>query len=234
MSAGEGLRSVERFVIDAVAAEFSGTWTCGEDPPDAYLTFGGREIAVEISTLTQQPRTSDDMGAVGLVRELNLELGGLVPKALTILLILSAPLVGKRNKTKAALANFLREKLVDTQSFTDETRFDANGNVVSIRPIQGREGHDKIFGVFLPQHSKTDIRFNARQMLENLIVHKTKTCAGLVGEKPVWLALLNDYPLASSQEYKDVLSQFSTQHPFEKIVLVSRDGTVSELGPEAS
>ena len=54
------------------------------------------------------------------------------------------------------------------------------------------------------------------------------------GKKRLWLALLNEYPLVNTQEYKDVLSQFSTKHPFEKIVLVSRDGTVSELGPEAS
>jgi hypothetical protein len=236
MSAGEGLRSVERFVIGAVAAEFSGTWTCGEDPPDAYLTFGGREIAVEISTLTQQPRTSDDMGAVGLVRELNLELGGLVPKGVTILLTLSAPMVGKRKKIKAALANFLREKLGDVQSFTDEARFDANGNVVTIRPIQGGEGREKFFGHILPRHSNADIRFNAWQILGNLISRKTKTCASLVGGKPLWLALLNDYPLAGRGEYKDVLSKISTKHPFEKILLVTREGTVEpilELGGKA-
>jgi hypothetical protein len=174
------------------------------------------------------------MGVVGLVGELNLEFGELVPKGVTILLTLSAPMVGKQRKTKAALTNFLREKLADIQSFTDETRFDANGNVVNIRPIQGREGHDKIFGIILPQHSKTDILFNVSQILGNLIARKTKTCASLVGEKPLWLALLNEYPLAGTQEYKDVLSQFSTKHPFEKIVLVSRDGRVSDLGPEAS
>jgi hypothetical protein len=223
------MKPIEKLVIDAVAAEYCGTWTCGEDPPDAYLMIRGREIAVEISTLIQQPRTSDDMGAVGLVGELNLELGGLVPKGVTILLTLNTPMVGKRRKTKAALANFLREKLVDIQSLTDETKFDANGNVVSIRPTQGREGHHKIFGIILPQESKIDILSNVKQILGNLIARKTKTCASLVGEKPLWLALLNEYPLASAQEYKDVLSQFSTKHPFEKIVLVSRDGTVSEV-----
>jgi hypothetical protein len=228
------MKPIEKLVIDAVAAEFCGTWTCGEDPPDAYLMIGSREIAIEISTLTQQPRTSDDMGVVRLVGELNRELGGLVPKGVTILLTLCAPLVGKQRKTKAALTSFLREKLADSQSFTDETRFDANGNVVSIRPI--RERCEKIFGIILPQHSNTDIRFNAWQILENLITRKTKTCAGLVGEKALWLALLSDYPLASSQEYKDVLSRFSTKHPFEKIVVVTREGTVEpifELSGEA-
>ncbi len=31
------LRGDEEFVMDAVAKTFSGTWRCGEDPPDAYL-----------------------------------------------------------------------------------------------------------------------------------------------------------------------------------------------------
>jgi hypothetical protein len=230
------LRSDERFAIDAVAAEFSGTWKCGENPPDAYLTAGGREIAVEISTLTQQPRTSDDMAAVGLVGELNRELGGLVPKGVTIFLTLSAPMVGNRKKTKVALANFLREKLGDMPFFSDEARFDANGNVVTIRPIQGRKGRAKIFCSILPRTSNADIRFNAWQILEKLITRKTKTCGDLVGEKPLWLALLNDYPLAGSREYKDVLSKISRKHPFEKILLVTREGTVEpifELGGKA-
>ena len=127
------------------------------------------------------------MAAVGLVGELNLELGGLVPKAVTIFLTLSTPMMGKRKKTKAALANFLREKLGDMQSFSDEARFDANGNAVTIRPIQGREGRAKIFCSILPRTLNADIRFNAWQILEKLITRKTKTCANLVGEKPLWL-----------------------------------------------
>jgi hypothetical protein len=222
------MKPIEKLVIDAVAAEYCGTWRCGEDPPDAYLMIGDREIPIEISTLIQQPRISDDMGAVGLVGELNLELGGLVPKGVTILLTFSAP-IAERRKTKVALTDFLREKLVDIQSFTDETRFDANENVVSIRPIQGRKGQKKIIGTILPQCSETNILYNVSQILGNTIVRKTKTCSSLVGKKPLWLALLNEYPLASALEYKDVLSQFSTKHPFEKIVVVSRDGTVSEL-----
>jgi hypothetical protein len=47
------MKGSERFVIDTVAAEFSGSPRSREDPPDANLTIGDREIAVEISTLTQ-------------------------------------------------------------------------------------------------------------------------------------------------------------------------------------
>ena len=71
------MRGSEKFVIDAVAAEFSGCPRSGEDPPDAYLRIGDREIAVEISTLTQyvrikgaaRPRFSDESFAQDFVRE---------------------------------------------------------------------------------------------------------------------------------------------------------------------
>jgi len=58
--AKNSLRGVEAFVIAAVAKNFGGIWTPGENPPDAYLSVGSRVIAVEISTLTQH--VTDDRG----------------------------------------------------------------------------------------------------------------------------------------------------------------------------
>ena len=52
MTGSGKLRDDEEFVITSVAKEFSGTWRPGENPPDAYLSIGTREIAVEISTLS--------------------------------------------------------------------------------------------------------------------------------------------------------------------------------------
>ncbi|MGH7744788.1 MAG: hypothetical protein ACREQ5_08240, partial [Candidatus Dormibacteria bacterium] len=57
------LKGNEEFVIASLAKAYSGTWRPGENPqkpPDAYLTIGSREIAVEISTLTQY--ITDDLG----------------------------------------------------------------------------------------------------------------------------------------------------------------------------
>jgi hypothetical protein len=56
------LRDDENFVITSLEKKFSGTWRPGEKnkSPDAYLSIGAREIAVEISRLTQ--RITDDRG----------------------------------------------------------------------------------------------------------------------------------------------------------------------------
>jgi hypothetical protein len=66
--------------MESVARSCSGTWRCGEDPPDAYLTVNKREIAVEISTLMESrndgrrgtvSQQSDFMPAKQLAEELD-------------------------------------------------------------------------------------------------------------------------------------------------------------------
>jgi hypothetical protein len=244
MSPDENLRGDEKFVIDAVAVVFSGTWRRGENPPDAYLNIGGREIAVEISTLTQhvtddrgtRSRISDDKAAADLVRDLKLELGELVPRGQTIGLILNAP-ISKLRKTKAALAKIIRDNIADGQSFTTDTKVDINGNTITLFRSQHGEAHfDRISGIISNRHSNADLLCNARQILEDRIVVKAKTCARIADKNPMWLALYNDYFLTTGHEYRYALSLFSPKHPFEKIVLVNHDGTVElvfELGAEA-
>jgi hypothetical protein len=75
MAIAGSLRRDELFVVSSVARVFSATWRHGDNPPDAYLTIGIKETAVEISTLTQyitddrgtRPRITDDATAVSLV-----------------------------------------------------------------------------------------------------------------------------------------------------------------------
>ena len=73
------LKPNELFVIHALADHLNGTWSAGEDPPDAYLTIGAETVAVEISTLTQhvvnerggtKARLSEDSTALWLANEL--------------------------------------------------------------------------------------------------------------------------------------------------------------------
>ena len=229
------LRGDEVFVIDAVAQAFSGTWTPGENPPDAYLLVGSRSIAVEISTLAQQvtgdrefrPRLSDDKAAIAMVKELNAELSDAVPECETIGLILSAPIL-KMRQTKSELARLLREKLPDVNAFTTETKTEINRNVITIQRHSGRQG-EKIWGLVANRHSSPDILANARVTLEERIVVKARKCAAFSGKCPLWLALLNDYWLADPDVYKDALSGISSAHSFEKILVVNLDGTIVSL-----
>ena len=228
-----GIRYEEEFVIEAIAAELSGRWEPGEDPPDAYLTINGhRKIAVEISTLTQNvpsergrgSRRTDDAAGIRLVHDLNLELSELVPNGQTVVLSFSVPM-SKLPKTKIALMNFLRQKLVEKHSFTTGTDVEFYGNSFNIRTHRRKIG--KIFGAFTHSGSNPDISFNAEQMLEERIADKAMKCRALKNKYELWLALLNDYVLADGFNYKRVLAQTSFEHPFSKIVVVSRvDGTV--------
>jgi hypothetical protein len=43
------------------------------------------------------------------------------------------------------------------------------------------------------------------------------------------LALLNDYRLADSETYSQAIKMISEKHDFQKILLVSDQGVVSEL-----
>ena len=228
------MKGNEEFVICAVAAaEFSQSWRPGEDPPDAYLTIGDREIAVEISTLTQyitdkrgrRPRFSDETFAQDFVRDLKRALSDLVPEGQRIGLSLSLPIL-EPGKAKAALTNFLRQKLVK-QSLTTDTDEQFFGNSFGIRIHRG--GGERIFGFIIHRGSNPHVPLNvkARQVIEECVAKKARKCVGLVGKSELWLALLNDYPLAGRDEYKIALAHSTVEHAFDKIVLVSRDGTVA-------
>lgn len=82
------LREDERFVIESICTKYGGTYRIGEDPPDAYISLNGNEIAVEISILTQHvvdksgkpvPRLSQDSGVLRLCDEIDEELKTDIP-----------------------------------------------------------------------------------------------------------------------------------------------------------
>jgi len=229
------LRDDEEFVITSLEREFGGTSRVGENPPDAYLQVGAREVAVEISTLAQRitddygtrSRISDDKPAIDLVTQLNAELNGFIPDGQSVGLIVSAP-IAKFRQTKTALAKHLREKLSDLQAFATETKIEINGNIIK---VQRHDGHPakKIWGVVPNRHSNPDILANARNILQDRITVKGRKCAEFAGKRPLWLALINDYWLSDLATYKRALLDFSPEHPFEKIILVNRDGTVEPL-----
>src|SRR5437867_13354583 len=106
--------------MDAIVEVFSGTWRCGDNPPDAYFRISDLEIAVEISTLMDfRPggpngrisRMSDDMPAVQLVNELNEELKGEIPSGFAVILRDETPFHHKR-AVKGPLQAKVRELLL--------------------------------------------------------------------------------------------------------------------------
>jgi hypothetical protein len=146
------LRHDEKFVMNAMAKTFSGTWHCAENPPDAYLTVNNREFAVEISILMQSrfggrggtvPLLSDVMPTTQLATELNDELQGEIPYGRGVILILKWPVSNKRT-----VKEHLRKEIRQLLSSSDSTRnLRIEGNEISIEIRSHSDGPGYIAGV---------------------------------------------------------------------------------------
>jgi hypothetical protein len=232
------LRSDEKFCIDAIVALVGGKWVEGEDPPDAYLSIGNDNIAVEISTLTQyvtdhnggsKPRLSEDSTALKLCNELDEQLKNRVPAGRTVLLILSAPINSAR-KLKPRLGEEIMA-LVESTGETDVTvEREILGNKITIHHFpEDRPSGKKIVGAVQNKESDTNILANSKAILADRIAVKAQKCKPLISSGPVWLALFNDYWLADFDTYKQAMAQISFKHPFERILIVSGSGSVTVL-----
>jgi hypothetical protein len=231
------MREDEKFAIEAVAKFYSGKWRPGEDPPDAYVDIGDRAIALEVSTLTQhvtsdretRERLSDDEPAIRLAEELNSELKDVIPKGTTVSLRLSSPII-KIRKTKTALRKSI-EKLIG-EEVADGTELEEQICENKILLWLTRHGdparYKKVSAVISNRNSDPDILRNASYTLEDRIITKSKKCIA-VKTKPIWLALFNDYWLADAETYNLVMASISADHAFEKILMVSGDGSIAVL-----
>jgi hypothetical protein len=104
------------------------------------------------------------------------------------------------------------------------------GNRIEVQvAADDRPSGKKVVGIVTNANSSPDILKNAWEILEDRIVVKASKCSSLplVGLK--WLALLNDYRLADDDTYQQAFDSFSVDHPFEKILLISGNGSVAVL-----
>jgi hypothetical protein len=235
------MREDEEFVLKSIAARYCGEWKPGEDPPDGYITFPGRVVAVEISTLTQhitddrgtRPRLSDDTAAMRLANELDAELKTEIPSRARIMLVLSSPIIDYR-KTKSELAaEILALANNNWNKNRVEHKISIRGNKVEIYvdELQGSE-RKKIVAAITNRFSNPDILANVIYILEDRIRTKGQKCGRLSFGGPIWLALINDYFLTDADTYRHAMKSISVDHPFEKILLVSDNGVVDVLVDE--
>lgn len=217
-------------MISALAAHLYGTWSAGEDPPDACLKIGEGTVAVEISTLTQHvvderggthARLSEDSTALWLANELDKELRTAIPDGRMVVLTLRAP-IAKARRTKEELKDRIARLVANTTDQTIDIEEDIVNNLVSMN-LSSYDGPDdrKVHTAVINRKSYPHITSNARMILEERIATKTKKCSSLAFEGPVWLALFNDYFLADDETYKQALGQMSMSHVFAKIFLIS-------------
>ena len=92
----------EQAAIEVVAEHFSATWEKGDgESPDAYATFAGKRIAVEVTAIKQsiaergdftQPRLRFDRVALRVVGSLQAALSEFVPDGEAVVLTITAPI----------------------------------------------------------------------------------------------------------------------------------------------
>lgn len=232
------LRADEEHAIRAIATAISATWRPGDNPPDAYLTVAAAEVAVEISTLSQQvrgdrgemiPRYSEDATALWVIGELKTALRGAIPDGRTVLVGIASP-VRTASKVLPQLTKLIQQYL-DSHGDVDATN-DIRGNRVTVViKDAGQADPEKLHGFVWNQRSNPDIGLNAEIVLGERISVKAAKCSALTASGPVWLVLLNDYFLADYATYQRALARLRMKHPFEKILLVSEAGAVFQLFP---
>ncbi len=229
----------ELLVIKSLGKHFSACYRRGEDPPDAYLQMpDGNEIAVEITMLTQhvsdgrgnlKPRLSEDSTAIRLANDLNDELQDFIPEGFVVILTLASP-ISQARKTKAQLKKLLSH--ISTSHGTEVSENILGNNIDILVSADDRPSGKKVVGIITNQKSSPDILQNAMTILQERIADKAKKCRSLAFNGPKWLALFNDYWLSDKDTYQQALGSFSLNHPFEKILLVSGNGSVNMLYEE--
>ena len=231
------LRKAEQFAIGAVARHFSATWQSGDGPPDAYMTVGGRRIALDVAVIAQQrpgrkrvakARLREDVVARRVLRDIESALRAHVPDGKTIILTLGAPIKVPK-KLVAALTNTLLTYLKSGAEEAEEKKT-ILGNRVRFRVLNDNsKWNAKVIGFVFSGDPEPGILANAMRSLHGEIAAKAKTRMPerFAGDR--WLVLGNDHWIADIKTYRRAYSQLSPPHNFRKILMVFDGGRVEAL-----
>jgi hypothetical protein len=115
-------------------------------------------------------------------------------------------------------------------SESTERKLNIDGNEITIAISSDCDSPGCVdFTIINSALPRYDILTTASCILEERITTKAKKYRSLQSKGPLWLALLNCYRLADVEKYQTAMKKFSVDHPFEKILIVSHDGSVNVL-----
>jgi hypothetical protein len=228
------VNSNEIYVLDCLVTKYGGSYTKGEDPPDSYLVLDRKKIAVEVTRLVQQvpdergrmvPRISQDQPPFDLAKSVQDEVGGDLPINCNVLLVLSAP-IHQARKTKRELVEVVRSCLREEREIEKISLF---GNEIEIEINYNATMSERVRCIVSNKFSTANIGENAIQILSDRVIEKEKKCDFSIACEEYWLALYNDYWLASLKSYQYAYRQLRLDHSFDKILLIDGYGRVDEL-----
>jgi len=229
------MRPNEEFVLNALVGKFGGIYSDGEDPPDAYISFGNERVAVEVTALVQQlenndgskrPRLSDDAPAANLANDLDRELINHIPHGKYFFLILPAPINNVR-KTKAELSKTILD-MVKNNSTSNEIEVFQNRISINVYDRPGKR-HKKVAAAITNRYSSANILENAHQILKDRIETKNNKISITKNTNEYWLALFNDYWIADMETYKNAYQSMKGSHRFSRIYIVNGGAEVFQL-----
>jgi hypothetical protein len=230
------LKQRERTAMEAIARRFSATWEKGTDPPDAYITAGGKRVAVDIATLkpsgtgqgnTAKPRLRFDKVATRLMERLQATLGETVPDGMTVLLTITAP-IRLPSKTAASLEDKI-ETLLGRESPGRDEKDTIHGNRVQIRLLRHKsERASKMIGFVHNSDSDPLLLLNmTRELLELISAEVGRRESRLRGDR--WLVVISAEESSFLEAYCYIYSQLRMATDFNKALIVFRDGHVEVL-----
>jgi hypothetical protein len=231
------LKTGERAAIESVARRFSATWENGGGPADAYLTASGKWVAVNVVALKRRAigqanssklRLRFDRVATRVIERLNADLGETVPKGMTVVLTITAP-IRLPSKTIAALGDKITTLLGRRSPPRDEKHM-IHGNHVRIRLLRHKSGRAPRMIGFVHNHdSDPFLLLNATQELIEGIGEACDREIDKAGDR--WLVIVGPRKVSALKAYRTVYSQLHMPRIFEKIVFAFGDGRIGDLVP---
>ena len=228
------MRNDEIYAMKVLADHFKGDFEDGENPPDGYLSYNNRKVAVEISRITQsvtdlngtiRPRLSDDQAAINLCKEIEKELQNDFPENRYVWIEITTPIY-KVRRIKKELKEKIRELI---SKGTGYFILKSYGNCIKCRYRESDDYKKNLQYDISNKNSSDDLHQNANDILKERLENKAKkfnenkNC-------PVWLVLIDDYLCKFDERelYKQIYKEIDIKHPFEKIFIIS-DGILDEL-----
>jgi len=226
----------ERTAIEAVAQQFSATWEPGRRPPDAYLMFSGKPVAVNVTTLKRRrtgqsnakPHLRFDKVATRLMDRLRTSLAETVPEGMTVLLSVTAP-IRLPSKTAASLEDNIKTLLARRSPGRDH-KDTIHGNRVHIRFLKHESDRaPKTIGFVHNPASDPLLLFNmTRELLDELLRYQAgRRAPGLAGDR--CLIAISAEGISCLEAYRYIYSQLRMATGFSKMFMVFGDGRVGTL-----
>lgn len=195
------LSKKEKYVAEIIKDEFAKNhnnvnYTEGEDPPDIYLKYDDRKVAIELTELSlnlYKDRISVDKSYEDFIKNIDIE----IPDYRDYLVVFHHANIKLNNKISKKIKDFLKNPNPEMEKCID-------GIFVKLKPVISKEKIGTISQISLPINScssdintvskslrDSNIEYVFQSIINKAIGTKKKKCKDI--ENPIWLAMHDSY-----------------------------------------